>query len=475
MLEELKSRYPAFRDGLPKILICSDSGTLPTGLARVVRGIFTELHNSNSFAIVQHGWFHSKNQTETVPWPIIPVRRDPANDSFAAKEDRMGQQSFDHVVEAIKPDIVFAVGDFHMFKHITDSKLRSSFQLVLYMPLDAFPPPNAWLEAARKPDKMVFYTNFAKSWASCLGVKGEFIPHGVDTTKFFPLDDLARKASRKRLFAIDPNDTDSIVIGTVGRVQPRKRLPIFIEVLAHVRAGGYSKCNGCQQISLHQFDPFDRSYTSFSDNQTCPRCNGSYGWSHGHAWPKLKCYLHADPRENQTIPIDSIASYWNLKDTKALLWNPSIRIHENTGVPDSNLIDIYQCLDLYMHCASGGGAELPLLESAACGVPIICADAPAHNEYAAAFGGAKLVRGDVQWDHTAAGYRVFSTTSDMAAALINFLELSPEEKALMGQKNREDSLQYDWSSIALNQWLPLFREVLDPATRIEGWRVMQEV
>ncbi|MHA2066125.1 MAG: glycosyltransferase, partial [Candidatus Thorarchaeota archaeon] len=438
-LEQLGQRDERFAAGLPKILVCSDSAVLPTGLARVVRGIFDELHKRNNFAIVQHGWFHTSLHTVDVSWPIIPVRRNPADERFFATDDKFGQKSFDSVVEAIHPDIVFVVGDYGTFDHILNSTHRSTFQLVAYIPLDCFPPNKKWVETARKPDRVVFYTDFAKAWAAAAGVAGPSVHHGVDTELFCPASSDERATLRKRLFDITPGD-DTTIVGTVGRVQPRKRLPIFIEAIAHVKAGGYSTCLGCNQISLHQYDPFARDYIGFQEMETCPRCKKSCGWTVGKPWPKLKGYLHADPKENQTIPLDALAEYWGLQEDGALLWNPGLKITQSQGISDTNLIEIYQSMDLYMHPACGGGCELPNLEAASCGIPIIAADAPAQNEYIAKLHGSRLISGDVEWDFTSSGYRVFTHVQDMASALVEFLESDQETKDNLSIMNRESAL-----------------------------------
>jgi glycosyltransferase involved in cell wall biosynthesis len=192
----------------------------------------------------------------------------------------------------------------------------------------------------------------------------------------------------------------------------------------------------------------------------------------GKAWPQLKGYLHSDPAENPLIPLPQLVRYWGLEDH--LIWNPSLKITQSHGIPDTQLAQLYQCFDLYVHCASGGGWELPPMEAAACGVPVVAVDAPAQNEYLREMPGCSLVPGETQWDHTAAGYRVFASCADLVRHMLVYLEVAPEAREEIGRRNREFVLGYKWEDIAL-RWEALFHQLLEPKNRIEPWRLLQEV
>lgn len=464
MLAELKRRDPRFEKGLPTILVCSDSAVLPTGLARVVRGIFKHLYASEEFAIAQHGWFHTQVTTSEAPWPLIPVRRNPADERFYLNDDRFGAQSFDNVVENLKPDIVFVVGDYGTFDHIFTSKHRSSFQLICYLPLDCYPPTERWVECVKRPDRMVYYTDFAKAWGENQGAPGISIPHGVDTENFQPAKSDVRKFMRERFFKTD----DMILLGTVSRVQPRKQLPLFIEMVAHLKAGAYARCANCNRVRTYQYIPATQTYET-GDELECYHC-GDKKWLAGKVWDKLHAYMHSDPTENPMIPLGPLTRYWNIEPDVS--WNPSLKVNQSQGVPDQQIAQIYQCLDIYVHCASGGGWELPLVEAAATGLPIVAADAPAQNEYLRPMG-ATLVPAHRRWDFTCAGYRHFATVEDFIDCIEPLLE-SAEKRRAQGKKNREFVLDYEWKQVA-EQWAEVFRETLRPENRVESWRVLQEI
>ncbi|NIN68090.1 MAG: hypothetical protein GTO63_25965 [Anaerolineae bacterium] len=416
--------------------------------------------------MVQHGWYHlGKGTYRDLNFKIFPVRRFQGSPVNFDPADKHGQQSFDDLVEALKPDIVFTVTDYDRIGHLISSIHRHTYQLVAYLPLDNFPPPPGWAEAIRGPDKLVYYTEFAKLWGETLGVQGPDLPHGVDTKLFKPADPEVRQAIRKRLFQMDD---DGILIGTCGRNLPRKQLQLLIEAMAYLRHGAYSKCSHCGNLVSHDFELPARV---FNEPPACPTCNQE-ALVPGKAWPQLKANLHTDPDETPRIPIRHLINFWRADD--CIYLNRTLKTGKGDGVPDDQLASTYQCLDAYVHTASGGGWELPPLEAAACGLPIVAVDAPAHGQWIRGLPGRVMVRGNEQWCPLSSGYRIYATAAAVAQGILTYLE-DPERMRKDGEVNHPFVHDhYDWSAISL-EWEKLFLEMLNPETRVAGWRVLREV
>jgi glycosyltransferase involved in cell wall biosynthesis len=390
--------------------------------------------------------------------------------------DKYGQKTFDQIVDDLRPDIVWVVGDYGTYDHIIHSKYRYTYQLVTYMPLDALPPQKRWEEYAKAPDCMVYYTEFAQQWGEHYDAAGTNIPHGVDTDTFRPAQVELRAALRQKLFGADD---DTVIIGTVGRNQPRKRLPLFVQALSFIKHGAWRRCAHamCGKLQLHDYDPVHQTFHE-SEVERCPHCQECQ-WEPGEPIEKLTAYIHCDLNENPLIPLDDIGNFWNIKQT--IRNNPSLGMNRAQGVPDDQLVQVYQCMDLYVHPASGGGWELPLLEAASCGVRIVASDAPSQNEYVRQMPGAVLVPGEEQWDHTCQGYRVFVSCEDLVDRILTSLSVptAVRDEERSGNRNfcvgtgTVDGPGYDWKSVA-NQWAELFRRVLDPSTKVAPWRMLKE-
>jgi glycosyltransferase involved in cell wall biosynthesis len=461
-------RKEAGLDDRPVILALGDSATLPTGVARVVRGICGPLVDRGKFQVVQHGWFHIEPRTLEVNFRIIPVRRHPAQATLFDPEDRWGQQTFDKVIESLHPQIVLAVADYTRVEHVRKSKYRTSFAFIHYLPIDTFPPNPLWAEAAQAPDATVYYTEIARRWGMQANVPGVSIPHGIDPEVFRPAVPEERVALRQKYFGIAP-DQDTVVVGTVGRNQRRKRHDLLIEAIAHLYHGGYSRCGGCNRVVLHTYT-LPGGY--FEKPTACGTCSSTQLLP-GHTWPNLIFYLHTDPDEpgQDAMPIRKLLALWQIDRCTKL--NPGIDLRIGRGLSDLMLAGFYNCLDVYAHPADGGGWELPPMEAAACGVPIVAVDAPAQNEYLQKMPGCRLVPGDPVFHRDVDGYRVYGRLDALCQQLLDFLQ-NREARLEAGRQNVQWAQAYDWRLIA-ERWERICLDVLSPALKTDRWRSLVEV
>lgn len=455
-------------DDKPTILLCTDSATLPTGLARVVRSIFTPIAEKGEFQILQHGWYHLSAGSLPVAWKIIPVKRHPKNPQAFDPVDKMGEQSFTTLVESVKPDIVFTVTDYDRLKHIAESRARSSYSWVTYLPLDTFPPTRQWQDMSRLPDKTVYYTKFAQNWGAAVESPGEYIPHGVDTSLFQPLDASTRQFMREKFFKVGDRH---FVITMSGRNLARKRLDLGIQAVSHLIYGAYSRCGSCKRITTHDYELPMRTFASHVPD-TCPKCGAIDQMKPGINHDYLRLNIHSDLKENPRIPLYEIAEFW--KVTNHVFLNASLQMSLGHGVPDDQMAQVYQCSDAFLHTCNGGGWELPPMEAAACGLPVVAVDAPAQNEWIRTLPGNNLIPGKSQWDSSCSGYRVYATVDDVIEKLLDVLQ-NKEDWVRKGQLNAQHCIDnYSWSGI-VPQWENIFRKLTNPKTKVPGWRVLQEV
>lgn len=461
-------RKEAGLDDRPVILALGDSATLPTGVARVVRGICEPLVDRGKFQVLQHGWFHIEPRALDVKFKILPVRRHPSQPNLFDPEDRWGQQTFDKVIENLHPEIVFAVADYTRVDHVRKSRHRASFAFVHYLPADTFPPNPLWGEVAQAPDATVYYTEIARKWGIQAGVPGTSIPHGVDTEIYHPAVPNERAALRQKYFGIGP-DSDALIIGTVGRNQRRKRHDLLIEAVAHLHHGGYSICEACTRIELHAYT-LPGGY--FEKPERCSTCHATQLKS-GRTWPNLLLYLHTDPDEPgaDAMPIRKLLAMWQIETCTKM--NPAIDLRIGRGLSDQMLAGFYTTMDIYAHTADGGGWELPPMEAGACGVPVVAVDAPAQNEWLRTMPGCRLAAGDPVFHRDVDGYRVYGRLADLCQQLLGFLE-HPEQRTEAGAQNATWAQAYDWRLIA-DRWERVFLDVLNPKLKTDRWRALVEV
>jgi glycosyltransferase involved in cell wall biosynthesis len=442
---------------------------LPTGLARVVRSIFEPIHAKGDFQVIQHGWYHLAQGSLPVPWKIVPVKRHPQDPKAFDPADKMGEQSFTPLVDSLKPDIVFSVTDYDRMGHLAESPSRSSYAWVAYLPLDTFPPTKKWQDITRFPDQTVYYTEWAKSWGDACESPGKYIPHGIDPELFKPTDSKERSFMREKFFKCGD---DNIIITMSGRNLARKRLDLGIEAVSHLIHGAYGRCTNCRGVCLLDYNLPAREFKTPDVNFECPRCFHKGMPKVGRPYPELRLNIHTDLKEDSRIPLYEIAAFWQI--TNHMYLNSSLQMSRGIGVPEDQMSQVYQCSDIFLHTANGGGWELPPMEGAASGLPVVAVDAPAQNEWLRTLPGSTLVPGTFQWDSSCSGYRAYATAADVVQGLLVYLQ-DPENSCKAGHSNAEFCREnYSWESI-VPQWEEIFHSMISGESRVHGWRVLQEV
>jgi glycosyltransferase involved in cell wall biosynthesis len=172
-----------------RILTVSDLG-VATGFARVMTSViehFPEDWDVHSLAINYFGDPHDLDAK------LYPAR---------LGGDLYGIQRLPDLVERLKPDRIFILQDSWIIKHYLDILSEEYLEkTILYTPVDAGPYQYQWLEKFPLVKQVCVYTEFAKNVLQEANPDIEnisIIPHGVDLTRFSPIDqDEARAILQK--------------------------------------------------------------------------------------------------------------------------------------------------------------------------------------------------------------------------------------------------------------------------------------
>jgi glycosyltransferase involved in cell wall biosynthesis len=333
----------------PKILLVSDDARINTGFSRVAREIILHLVSTQKYHVAQHGWFSGNPQHE-VPIQIFPTMSAPDKPGALIEEDLYGKLSFDRVVASFRPDVVLAIGNYHMIHSTVESRMRNTFRLIHYVPVDNFHPGTCWADTLMKCDELYLYCPWAadviKKRVPQIRVAGT-IPHGVDVETFRPAIPERKAAIRRGLNM----PIDSFVIGFVGRNLERKRVDQVIITAAHLLHGTYTVMKNGRCI------PFDFSRTG----DLLPKLTGPTGG------PKnVSLLLHVPVNDKMGPDLSPVIEQFDMGP----------RTHCDTtykvsqGVPDAKLALLYQAMDVFISYAPGG-AEMTNMEAMATGLPLI--------------------------------------------------------------------------------------------------------
>jgi FkbM family methyltransferase len=197
---------------------------------------------------------------------------------------------------------------------------------VAWVPIDHETVQPPLVESLRRADGVVAYSKHGQAALQAAGFDAAYIPHGVETKTFNP------GSQNKARAAIGfPED-----VFMVGMVAANKGYP----------------SRKCLPEALMAFRQFHEEY------------------------PNALLYLHTRTDESNGVDIDEIIKSLGLE--RAVLLCDQFQLQ--LGYPAPYMVDLYRAFDCLLNPSRGEGFGIPILESLACGTPVIATDTTAMSE-----------------------------------------------------------------------------------------------
>jgi glycosyltransferase involved in cell wall biosynthesis len=386
---------------MAKIVYMSDSPTVSTGYGRVSKELTVALHNAGHEIIVI-GWGY-QGEPHDYPFEIVPCN---------THRENFGEDKLASIIQDYRPDILFTLGDPWMSDFVPHMEERKTLCWISYFPIDGYPIPPEWHSWLKNIDIPVVFSKFSFGLVKeILGRNPFYIPHGVDTEVFKPLEDT--KSIKQDILGRD----DLFVVGCVARNQPRKNLPALF-----------------------------KAFAKFAQNKN-----------------DVALYMHSQIRD-VGWNLDELVARFNLGD-KAYSTNG---FNAMTGVSDSELNRLYNMFDVMALPTMAEGFGLPILESQSAGTPVLVTDFSACTELVV--DRQELIRVK---DTLIMGRNIeqaVADTEDLAHKLgIFYSNWKKKESAKLielGQKGREKALTMDWKEVN-GQFIKLIAQVEPQAKKID--------
>jgi len=276
-----------------------------------------------------------------------------------------------------------------------------------WFPIDHEPMPANVLAKVRQAAKPIVMSKFGKRMAEQVGLAVWYVPHGVDTSIFKPLD---REEAREHL----KWPQDKFIVGMVAANKDNPSRKAFHEQIAAFAA-------------LHA------------------------------AHPDTVLYLHTDDGTHGGSGVDLIKFIRRM----GLVIGEDVLICDqymnSLGFPDSYMVDVYNGLDVLTNVAMGEGFGIPILEAQACGTPVIVGDWTSMSELC--FAGWKVDKAEAmpiyhdffdafQWQATAGA---IADRMEQAYAARGDYDLR--------NKARRGALPYDADDVTRQYWKPIIKEM----------------
>jgi glycosyltransferase involved in cell wall biosynthesis len=317
------------------LLIYADFGCA-SGFAKVVKELVDCWKNDKKLSIV----IFAINDKSTAIYDYAPnVKVFPTGMMSPENTDIYKRMDFLSLLYKENFDTVFCLNDLEVFLNVAPEfkvikaekrkENRNSFKSIMYFPIDSEPRLKD-VKVLDYFDEAVTYTEYAKSVLHSLVSldkwrKLKVIPHGCNTTDFYPLDEEQKKLAKKEIFGSE----DVFVFGTVNRNSVRKDL-------------------GSLVLGFAMFKQTTQS--------------------------NAVLYLHCNPKDPMGLNLFRLFERLGLEIGKDVFL-PN-EFNENKGFEVSDLNKIYNSFDYFITTTTAEGFGLTVTEAMAVKIPVIC---PKHT------------------------------------------------------------------------------------------------
>jgi glycosyltransferase involved in cell wall biosynthesis len=417
-----------------RIMICSEASFLNTGYANYTRELLNYLHKTDKYELAELACYGQRNdpQGTRLPWKYYGVQ--PNKDFHPVsnyeislyEKNTIGQFGgflFESACLDFKPDIVFDLRDFWMTEFISRSPFRNCFRWVLMPTVDAAPQARQWIDMYKTTDALFTYSE----WSGDVLVEQA----GENNVNYFGTASPCPSELYQKLNRIDCRlslglPRDAKIVGTVMRNQRRKLYP----------------------------DLF-KAFKLFLDKVKDPE--NYYLYCHTY-YPDLGWDI---PELLQDTGLASKVYFTYLcKDTGRIFsslysgpkaYSPftgkytSEMCNVRAGASTQQLAIINNCFDIYIQYANSEGFGIPLVEAAACAVPIAAVDYSAMSSIIKNLDGIALPCDSHYKELETGCLRAVPNNEATSEILLDFFGKSDEERLDIGLNTKDKcSAFYNW-------------------------------
>lgn len=335
-----------------RVLFLTDYAGVNTGFGKNIKLLLSYLYKTNKYELYHAACGVGENnpEFERFPWKTIGVIPNDQNfiqkmqqDQHFARIASYGEPQIAKIVENVKPDVIFAIQDSWGALFVADKPFFKKVPTVCWITFDSLPLLQDTIDKANKIKDYWAWSDFAEHEFHRLGFEHVKTQYPLTNTDlFYPLNDGEKQNIRKK-FGID---SDCKIFGFVFRNQLRKLVGTLI--------AGYSEF--LQQNPEMAKKSKLLLHTHF-----------------GEGWDIMRF------AKQYNIPYENILCTYVCKETNQYFIHPFvgqdienpitkkktlITANVSVGVTDTQLNEIYNIMDAYLHPATSGACEIPIVEAA---------------------------------------------------------------------------------------------------------------
>lgn len=349
-----------------KVLSVGEASFLSTGFGTYGREVLSRLYSSNQFELFELGCYAADNDQRrlALPWKFygnMPMGQEEQNIYNSNPTFQFGEWRFEKVLLDCKPDVVINWTDPWMQSYINKTSLRRFFKYIHMPTVDAIPLRQEWIADYLQCDGVFAYTdwglNVLKEQSGGRIKTISSASPGANLKAFFPVPS---KKQHKSGYGLPE---DSFIVGTVMRNQMRKLYPDLIAAFKNFLGSATKSLREKSYLYLHCAYPDVGWDIPLLINESgigsrvlltyvCPRCH------------KIWCSVYSD----------------SANTCGACGHFPCHMPNSQFGIPPEFLGSIINLFDVYIQWATCEGFGMPMVEAAACGVPVVAVDYSAMSD-----------------------------------------------------------------------------------------------
>lgn len=308
-----------------------------------------------------------------------------------------------------RADVVITLLDAWIFQPV----VTRQFRWCPWLPVDHETLPPRVAQALGPVYQPIAYSRFGERMLTEAGHKPLYVPHGVDTNVFKPMD---RAEARDRL----EMPQDAFIVGMVAA---NKSYP-----------------------ARKAFDQNLRAFARLHEKH-----------------PDVMFYLHTDPTSASGEQIRPIVDMAGIPRERVMV--PDSYRYDRGLITPEQMATTYAAMDVLTNATRGEGFGIPIIEAQACGTPVIVTDATAMPELVGAGWTVPVDEDDKYYSHESYQWtpKVSLVYEQMEAAY----QLAEADRAAMRQRARDAMVrEYDADVVAERYW--------GPAMAAIGQRIAQD-
>jgi glycosyltransferase involved in cell wall biosynthesis len=457
-----------------KVLYHSNFCGSKTGFGRNAREVLTYLYKTGKYDIVEYaaGLRWSDPLTTRVPWKcrgtwpdneqeIAHIQNHP-NFEGIKRQISYGSHNIDRIMREEKPDIYIGAEDIWAFSGYIDKKWWGKIPCVIHTTLDSLPIYDYAVEVAKVTPNFLVWASFAEKALKDLGCPNVKTVHGIINQKHFQRLPKVLKQDLRAKFDINP---DEFIIGFVFRNQLRKSVPNLME--------GYKLfCDRNPKIKAKLL--LHTNFEELEQGWDIPRLSKQYEIDPKNVYTTYICRHCGEYEVKAFTGNDASCKFCGAQPNPAAS-NPQERRGQRTtgtdfGVTESQLNEIYNLMNVYVHPMTSGGQEMPINEAKLVELVTLVTSYSCGEDWCTEESGGMPLDWAKYTEHGTQFIKASTIPQSITTQLEKFYRLSDDKKAQMGKLARNFIIKKCSPEAVGKQ----FEEIIDAAPITEYTFDLQE-